>query len=213
MRALKILVPLALVVGVVVAISTAGAADDDSTAPTWQHAVKFICGTSDSNTDTDRPVLSGVYATAINVHNPNAATVRGSGSGTSTSSSFSLGFRKKALVLYPPDLQIEARGEFPTRPGPWVRPPNLQSDWGFEIDCADIRAELIPDDDSRSEAPLIKGYVVIEAQSKLPLDVVVAYTHQGGEFGPIGAGAEQTTTASSVDEDIETVQPKKIRNG
>jgi hypothetical protein len=190
-------------------------------APTWQHSAKFLCGrfTEEGQNGDSGPVVAGMYATAINVHNPNFSTVVGqSGVAPNVSRSFSPffspTFRKKALVLFGSETPSEP--EQLQRPGPWVRPPDLPYDWGFEIDCNDIRQVLLGDvnlsttgnqPDPRADDRFIKGYVVIEARSFLPIDVVAAYT--GHTFNPGTAGTPETREGFS--EDIETVQPKRIR--
>ncbi len=193
---------LALAVATVAFLPSIARSNDDNDLPTWQHSAKFLCGRADD----DGPVVLGEYATAINVHNPNSHTVRGNASqpgGPSESLSFSPTFRKKALRLFP------GEPETPTPPGPWFRPGQLPRDWGFEIDCRDIRTLLCPPSPKECVSPVfIKGFVVIEARSRLPLDVVAAYTTLGepvsGEFA--GGGRQNTV-------EIETVQPKKIRSG
>ena len=201
MRTVKVLLPLAMLIGVVGMVTT-GSADVDAGAPTWQHAAKFICGVTGGG-----PVAAGDYRTAINVHNPNSTTVRGTGTGSSTSSSFSPGFRKKALLLFPPPPEGgDVPKEVATPPGAWFRPPNLPADWGFEIDCADIRDVLLAGE-PREDTNFVKGFVVIEATGKLPLDVTAAYTVQR-EVPEEGAA-----TGVSNGIDVETIQPKKIRSG
>jgi hypothetical protein len=199
-------------VGLVAVVPSGAQTSDD--LPTFQHAVKFICGDAGGTSDNSQPVLLGTYDTAINIHNPNFAIVRGNASdpgGPSTSASFSPTFRKKAVVLFPQLVGGEIREltEFPQGPLPWFRPAQLRPDWGFEIDCRDIRDVLMDDTDPVTEGPqpdpraergLIKGYVVIEAKGRLPLDVTVAYT-------TIDDDLKATTV------DVETVEPKKIRSG
>ena len=185
------------------AVVPSGAETDNKDLPTWQHAVKFICGESGGTSDASFPVLSGTYATEINVHNPNSHIVRGNVStrgGPSTSATFSPTFRKKVLVLE----QTTGGGvlEAPQEPSPWLRPDQLRPDWGLMIDCLDIRSHLLGDD-PRSDQNLLIGFVVIEARGRLPLDVVATYTVLEDE--------PPTFTTTSVD--VETVQPKKIRSG
>jgi hypothetical protein len=94
-------------------------------------------------------VAPGRYFTAINVHNPNQGVAR---------------FRKKIAVALP--------GE---RPGP-ISPffdATLKADQAFEIDCPDILRH------ARTNAPFLKGFVVIE--SRLELDVVAVYTAGGAQ--------------------------------
>lgn len=243
---------LAVLVGLV-GLYPSGAQSDDNTPPTWQFTVKFLCGqvasdsTDNSGRDRDAdPVVPGVYETAINLHNPNIQTVQGSTSGPDRSAApsdsssgafaafnFSPTFRKKALLLYPPEAtRIEF--ERPQIPEAWYRPDPLRYDFGFEIDCADIRSRLLGDDDGsgsgetpdpRADDPFLKGYVVIEERSSLPLDVTVAYTGLGlAETGTGFADPQHGTTCepsgtgeicdlvAGFSEDIEhNIIPKRIR--
>jgi hypothetical protein len=119
-------------------------------------------------------------------------------------------------------------------PGPWVRPADLPPDWGLEIDCADIRAVLLDQKvngncgteaavcpewegggDPRAWADLIKGYVVIEHQDRLPLDVTALYTgyitSNGCQKGAAGVGVACNGTPAGFSEQVETIDPKKVR--
>jgi hypothetical protein len=264
----------AILLAVIVApfvLNPTGALSDD--VPTWQFSVKFVCGQAQGEGDNrvenlanggggldeDRdPVVPGVYETAINLHNPNARPVAGANVAPNTPSTdddFSEGFRKKALVLYPPfrDMVPKEAAAAPTGqaavveddferaqpPGFWVRPDTLDEDWGLEIDCRDIRAVLlggrcdvnnggavsvpVPPDpcdsvqpDPRADAPLIKGYVVIEERSKLPLDVTALYSgyiHSGSTNGDTCDAVCAVTSQgqpAGFSEEIETITPKKI---
>ncbi len=199
-----VLILLAMLVGAL-AVFPAGAQTNDNGLPTFQHSAKFICGPSNGDV-----LAEGEYRTAINVHNPNLSAVRGNEitkGGPSDSQTFSPTFRKKAVLLYP---RGDEPAETPQRPGPWFRPPALRSDWGFEIDCLDIRSELLGGGEGGSNDVFIKGFVVIEARGKLPLDVVAAYTVEREEA--LGGGFVTGSTIA-ISEDIETVQPKRIRSG
>lgn len=240
---------VALLVGLV-GLYPSGAQSDDP--PTWQFTVKFLCGqvrpdssgsSGDAGRDNDPdPVVPGVYETAINLHNPNVSTVRGSGGTVSPAPSstnpfagftFSPTFRKKALVLYSnPDGQPTTPEQIQV-PEAWYRPNDLAYDFGFEIDCNDIRTKLLGDDDgsgsgtaadNRADDAFIKGYVVIEERSSLPLDVTVAYTSHGlaeagAAFGDPerdsiceGDAPEDCDLVAGFSTDVEhNVQPKRIR--
>jgi hypothetical protein len=256
MRTRNTVILLALLVGLV-GLYPSGAQSDDP--PTWQFTVKFLCGQVDSDSagasgdlgrdeDAD-PVVPGVYETAINLHNPNISTVQGSTSGPSVSPApsdsssgafaafnFSPTFRKKAVLLFPQETGREEL-ERPQIPEAWYRPDPLRYDFGFEIDCEDIRNKLLADNDGsgsssdpdpRADDEFLKGYVVIEERSSLPLDVTVAYTSYGlaestttGSANPEqGTICERPTTGSpppcelvaGFSEDVEhNVIPKRIR--
>jgi hypothetical protein len=205
MRKRNIFVLFAVLVGVVALLPSlpSGADDNGNNFPTFQHAVKFMCG--QHNEIDEDPVAQGDYFTAINVHNPNSHTVKGNATtagGPSDSQSFSQSFRKKALILFPQDeINNEpAPPETPQEPGAWFRPAQLRPDWGFEIDCRDIRMLACPPPPLECVSPqFIKGFVVIEATGRLPLDVVAAYTAE------LGTGSPEV--------EIETIQPKRIRSG
>ena len=99
---------------------------------------------------TDGPVVApGEYFTAINVHNPTRRRVD---------------FRMKVAVALP-GLQ----------PGPvsGFYDCHLGADEAFEVDCPDIHKL------AHSDAPFLKGFVVIE--SDVELDVVAVYTAAGAD--------------------------------
>ena len=125
---------------------------------TFVYAAKFICGSMPElpQPTEEGPVEPGSYATAINVHNPNAEGVV---------------FIKKAVLLFT-QTEKEEGFEIPKEPS-GRREAQLGPDWGMEIDGRDIRQELLSG--QAPPAPVfIKGWVVIESQ--LPLDVVAVYT-------------------------------------
>lgn len=115
----------------------------------FQYAAKFVCGKS-----AGEVVASGVYFTAVNVHNPTDIKIR---------------FRVKMAVAYPG-----------LKPGPVseFHDAELGPDEALEIDCPDI---FNPEIFKRTEtnADFLKGFIVIE--SKVELDVVAVYTAAGGE--------------------------------
>jgi hypothetical protein len=130
----------------------------------YVYAAKFLCGIFKPS-GREGPVEPGSYATAINVHNPQAHPVA---------------VRKKAILLYNGERPEEAL----ERPTPPARAEEtvvreLGPDWGLEIDCADIRAVLLRDATGQPGPPapvFIKGWVVVETLADAPLDVVAVYT-------------------------------------
>jgi hypothetical protein len=123
------------------------------------YAAKFVCGymPEPSQAADEGPVEPGSYATAINVHNPNTKPVN---------------FVKKAVLLFDAGSKAAERFEEPKPPGRRID-AELGPDWGMEIDCRDIRLEMLKG--QVSPAPIfIKGWVVIESAE--PLDVVAVYT-------------------------------------
>jgi hypothetical protein len=140
------------------------------------YAVKFVCGARGS----DGQVVSGIYATTVNVHNPQPEAVK---------------FRKKAVISLPQRQD----------PGPIAQfvEEELRSDGALGMDCRDIRA-LFP----AALPGFIEGFVVIHVA--LPqiggetLDVVGVYTarHRTGDGDPSTFDVETI--------DVEEVRPKRI---
>jgi hypothetical protein len=159
------------------------------------YAVKFLCGNflpTPPKVLTDGvewPVKPGNYFTAINVHNPNSSLIS---------------FRKKAVLLYRADKP--PKPEVPMPPGEFVG-AELNSDYGLEIDCSDIRSRLLHD---AAPAPtFIKGWVVIEVKGNdadpLPLDVTAVYTSHGwNQTGKV-------PVYEGFAEDVEQVLPKRVK--
>jgi hypothetical protein len=122
------------------------------------YAAKFVCGymPEPSQPAMEGPVEPGSYATAINLHNPSPKPVV---------------FIKKAVLLFDASKPDEGF-EVPKEPSERRR-AELGPDWGTEIDCRDIREELLKG--RAPQAPIfIKGWVVIE--TPVPLDIVAVYT-------------------------------------
>jgi len=103
----------------------------------FQYAAKFVCGKSPG-----KVVASGVYFTAVNVHNPTYTRVR---------------FRVKIAVGLPE-----------LKPGPvsQFHDAELGPDEALEIDCPDI-FKL-----ARTDARFLKGFVVIESAVELDVVAV-----------------------------------------
>jgi hypothetical protein len=102
-----------------------------------QYAAKFVCGKSPGEV-----VVPGLYATAINVHNPSYVDAR---------------FRVKVAVGLPG-----------LKPGPVSQfiDAKLGPDEALEIDCPDIRRIVDARDD------FLKGFVVIETETELDVVAV-----------------------------------------
>jgi hypothetical protein len=124
------------------------------------YAAKFVCGfmPEPSQPSEELPVEPGSYATAINVHNPQTKPVV---------------FAKKAVLLFDAaGATVEKLFEATKEPSR-LREAELGPDWGMEIDCRDIRLELL--EGQAPPAPVfIKGWLVIESPELL--DVVAVYT-------------------------------------
>ena len=162
------------------------------------YAVKFLCGSFLPKPSTppaggvEWPVKPGNYFTAINVHNPNPT---------------SISFKKKAVLLYRADKP--PKPEEPMPPGKLFEAA-LKEDWGLEIDCADIRSQLLSG--AAPGAPtFIKGWVVIEVtgtpnqMEPRPLDVTVVYTSHGWNQ------SGKTPVYTGFAEDVEQVLPKRVK--
>lgn len=145
-------------------------------APKFQYAAKFVCGI---NSGRDRHaasvVLPGVYATSINVHNPQSSSVR---------------FQKKIAVTFP---GVEYGYEEPGEVSKFIE-DKIGPDYAFSVDCGEIPREFFRDMDCRwSEHDMLwegdgcisskqgpkgpgwtEGYLVIESEQSL--DVTAVYT-------------------------------------
>jgi len=114
--------------------------------PLFQYAVKVVCGKSDG-----KVVATGIYLTAINVHNPTEKP---------------LGFRKKFAVALP--------GQ---RPGPVSKfdKGKLGPDEALEIDCPDIMRLV------ESKKEFLKGFVVIESKVEIDVVAVYTAAGSSGQ--------------------------------
>lgn len=117
-------------------IGVAGNIDVENIAPIHVKeglvfSAKCLCG----NLITPSPLISGLYRTAINIHNPN---------------SFQVKFLKKVVISNP--QRSGTRGQISQKVGETLGPNDA-----LEIDCEDIMAfpGLPP-------VPFLKGFVVIE---------------------------------------------------
>ena len=113
----------------------------------YMYTAKIVCG---KQLEPDNLRLSrGIYATAINVHNPGNDNIE---------------FFKKLALTYPPAGQREGK-IYP------IAVDRLSPDGALEVDCIDLQRRLFP---GGLPAPYIKGFVVLE--SPAPLDVTAVYT-------------------------------------
>ena len=113
----------------------------------FEYAAKLVCGLQKD--PKGMRLARGFYATAVNIHNPNAKAVK---------------LKKKLALTFPPKEQ---------RPGK-VMPigtDKLGPDQALEVDCEDIQSKLFP---NGFEESYIKGFVII--QSTASLDVTAVYT-------------------------------------
>jgi CARDB len=120
----------------------------------FKYSAKLICGVQDDPDDIR--LVQGLYATAINILNPNEKRAR---------------FTKKLALTYPPGEQKPGRVLL-------IGEDELGSDEGLEVDCLDIRRKLFP---NGYPTPYIKGFVVIT--SNMSLDVTAVYTSRAIDTG------------------------------
>ena len=113
----------------------------------YEYAVKILCG--DQNNSKDLRLVKGIYATTINIHNPNDSMV--------------ILFKKLALT-YPPGKQKTGK-IIP------VGIDTLLTDEALETDCMDLQHRVFP---NGLPSPYIEGFLVI--QSDRSLDVTAVYT-------------------------------------
>ena len=101
----------------------------------YHYAAKIVCGVQ--HDPENLRLARGLYATAINILNPNNKTVK---------------FTKKLSLTYPPDAQ---------EPGAVhnISTDKLGPDEALEVDCEDLKRALFR---SGLPAPYIKGFVVIK---------------------------------------------------
>ena len=157
------------------------------------YAVKFLCGSfTPLSSEQDWPVKPGNYFTAINVHNPNSVLVS---------------FQKKAVLLFGGERQ--PRPEQPMPPGK-LFDAALRDDWGMEIDCSDIRKQLLSGTAPAAPA-FITGWVVIEVTGSpkhpepRPIDITAVYTSHGWDL------STGKPTYMGFAEDVVPVLPKRIK--
>jgi hypothetical protein len=127
--------------------------------PYVEYAAKFTCGQESANEGDD--VVAGVYATSINIHNPQAR--------------LTVNFIKKIVVA-----RRENGGFVP----PLVLKGALAPDQADRVDCPFIVAAL------KLTAPYVEGFIVLEvpplsatANIQPVLDVVAKYTARGTTGG------------------------------
>ena len=115
--------------------------------PKFEYAAKVVCGIQ-KDPDSLR-LAKGLYATAVNVHNPNDGPVE---------------IDKKIALTFPP--KEEKPGEIRS-----IARDLLQSDEALEVDCDDLKEEVFP---NGFPDAYIKGFVVIRSTESL--DVTAVYT-------------------------------------
>lgn len=151
--------------------------------PFTEYAAKFTCGTESTKEPDD--VVSGVYASSINIHNPQSL--------------LAVPFFKKLIIANREDTRI---GQLV------VLQDVLKPDQADRVDCIFIRRHL----DIATTTPYIEGFVVIEvppvasatgsaATVQPVLDVVAKYTARA-----LAAGSNVTTQS------VVQIDGKRITN-
>jgi hypothetical protein len=144
--------------GVLFGLVFAAGARAQLAPPYLEYAAKFTCGVESAKEPDD--VVAGVYASSINIHNPQARTA--------------VSFVKKIVV---------ALREGATPPQPVVLEGSLKPDLADRVDCAFIAKAL------RLTAPFyVEGFVVLEvpptsAGAQPVLDVTAKYTARAATTG------------------------------
>ena len=133
-------------------VSQAGAQANDFRAR-FEYVAQFTCG-------VDPPpavfrVVPGLYATAVNIHNPTSRAVT---------------FRKNVSLTFPPAAQAGgAVSEYQVD----VLEPNQ----ALQVDCQEIPAFFDPP----PPTPYIQGYVVIQSPQRLNVNATYTAGSPGGE--------------------------------
>jgi hypothetical protein len=156
-RQVTVLIAFAATLALLLPAATASARSWRSRTPaevTWyQYAAPFTCGL---NVESDDRAVPGLYATAINSHNPHAASVI---------------IRKHAALTFPPEEQAAGAVSEVIR-------EILPGRSALQVDCGEFRS----DDVFIDVFPLTdfaQGFVVIA--SRRPLDVSATYTVTGDD--------------------------------
>jgi hypothetical protein len=124
------------------------AEEEEETQPAaYEYAVKLVCGVQKDAEDLR--LARGVYATVINVRNPNADEVE---------------LRKELALAIPPGEQQP--GEVQEIARDVLRPGQA-----LAVDCVDVQRRVFG---GSWPADYVDGFVVL--QSKQPLDVIAVYT-------------------------------------
>jgi hypothetical protein len=135
----------------------------------FEYAAKFICGLQRERDDLR--LARGLYATEVNIHNPNDHLVRVT--------------QKKLALTYPPGDQQ------PFEKPLYLQPHALEPDQAVAVDCPHVRDKLFG---GAFPTPYITGFLIV--QSTASLDVTAVYTTGSLDeheqlTGPPGIDVEQ----------------------
>jgi photosystem II stability/assembly factor-like uncharacterized protein len=133
--------------------------------PTINYSAKIICGVQKE--PECLTLARGLYATAINVHNPTNEPVR---------------FLKTLSLTHPPGGQ---------EPGKVIRisEDRLLPGEALEVDCEDIRNRVFPDG---FPAPFIKGFLTIGSEDRLNVTAVYSTGNLANDLEHTSIDVEQT---------------------
>lgn len=150
----------------------------------FEYAAKFICGLQRERDDLR--LARGLYATEVNIHNPNDHTVRVT--------------QKKLALTYPPGKQ--EHGEVLH-----LEPHALKPDHAVAVDCPHVRDKLFG---GTFPTPYITGFLIVQATHSL--DVTAVYTtgsldEQAQLTGPPGIDVEQIKEREIVRPDLPDLIP------
>jgi hypothetical protein len=144
----------------------------------YQYAAPFTCGV---NIDSDDRAVPGIYATAINIHNPHTADVF---------------IRKHAALTFPPEEQAAGAVSEVIR-------ELLPGRSALQVDCGEFRSDDVFIDVFPLE-DFAQGFVVIA--SRQPLNVSATYTvaGDGDEQASVDVEtiAERTVTRPAADDTL-----------
>lgn len=151
-------------------------------APLLSYAAKFICGPQNGDID----VVKGLYATTINIHNPNFRDIK---------------FLKKAVIALPE--RTTPRGVISQR-----RNEGLAPDQAIGVDCRDIRGLFA----GVALPQHFEGFLVIEVPPDpatgliRELDVIGKYTARLRDTA--GSPADPNDDVTTLD--VEQYSPKRV---
>jgi hypothetical protein len=154
------------------------------------YPVRFLCGDFDRAGTLDRgaidgPVKSGSYATSVDVRNPDSES--------------SVTFAIRAGLLSPIQAKA-AKGRSSSRQPSKPVEVELEPLGGMVMDGAFIRNTLLAakDGDAMPAPAFLMGWLSIEADADVPLDVVTVYTAHGFVGGaPNGFSMQVISVAAS----------------
>jgi len=190
------LLAMVLVVGLMstafAQVAHTSVAPPTSVAASYRYAVKFVCGCPEALTSafSTLPLITGIYATAINVHNPSIVDR-------------TIWFAKKvAVTQYSALAAFDGTFQEPGPVTPFYR-AQLGGNQAFEIDCNEINYMIALADATSnvsSQIAFSKGFVVI--MSPVELDVAAVYTQGYTTL------VEQTTATIPTSIDVEYILGK-----